>query len=119
MTTQEMLATITNGMALYDSKGDHVGTVKEVFFGASSDEAEAYTTHLVVGPDDGGVTPDIVETSGAGRDLPDMLRKRLLTHGYIRIDRGFGDDYFAMADQVVSVANDGVRLNVPTNELIH
>jgi hypothetical protein len=119
MATQEMLASIANGWHVLDSADKSVGTVKEVYFGTSSDEAEAYTTQTVVGPDDGGITPDLAETFGAGHELPDMIRKRLLTHGYIRIDSGFGGDYFAMADQVGEVSNNEVRLTVPIRELVH
>lgn len=120
MTTQQQLASIKEGMAVHDSKGDHIGVVKDIYFGTSSNEAEAYTSHTVVGPDGGGgVAPDIAETFGAGRELPDVIRKRLLTHGYIRIDRGFGDEHFAMTDQVTEVAEDGVHLSVLLDDLIH
>jgi hypothetical protein len=112
-------ANIKEGMPVRDSNGDSVGTVKEVFFGTGDDEAEAYTTETVVGPDDGGITPDIAETFGDGEDLPDVVRKRLLTHGYIRIDTGFGGDRFAMADQITGVSEDGVRLSVLQDGLVH
>jgi hypothetical protein len=119
MATGEMFATIKEGMAVHDSKGDHIGVVKEIYFGTSSDEAEAYTSTATIGPNDGGVAPDIAETFGAGRELPDAIRKRLLTHGYVRIDRGFGDTRFVLADQVADVGSDGVHLSVLLDELIH
>ncbi len=119
MATQHMLANIKEGMPVRDSAGHSVGTVKDVYFGTSSDEAEAYTTQTIVGPDDGGIAPDIADTFGAGNALPDMIRKRLLTHGYIRIDVGIGNGHFAMADQVADVSKDGVRLSVPKDELVH
>jgi hypothetical protein len=119
MAPQETLARIQERMLVLDSNGDSVGTVKEVYFGTSSDEAKAYTTQTIVGPDGGGIAPDVADPLGTGHELPDMLRRRLLTHGYIRIDTGIGDDYFATADQITGVANDEVRLNAPKQELIH
>jgi hypothetical protein len=120
MTAREMLARIEEGMAVVDSAGDHIGTVRGVYFGTGSDEAEAYTTVTVVGPDSGGVNPDIAESFGDNSNLPDVLRRRLLTHGYIRIDAGLlQSDHFAMADQVAGVSDEGVRLTVPKGELIH
>jgi hypothetical protein len=114
-----MLTNIREGMLVLDSNGDSVGTVEEIFLGTGDDEAEAYTTQTVVGPDDGGITPDIAETFGEGYEMPDVMRRRLLNHGYIRIDTGFGADRFAMADQVAGVSDDGVHLNVPGDELVH
>ena len=120
MTPQQRLANVKEGMAVYDSADNHVGTVKDIYFGTGSDEAEAYTTQNEIGPDGGGgIAPDIAETFGAGHELPDAVQKRLLTHGYVRIDRGFGSDYYVMADQVRGVLDDRVLLGVSKDELVH
>ncbi len=119
MTPQQRLANVKEGMAVYDNTDSHIGTVKDIYFGTGSDEAEAYTTQNVIGPDGGGIAPDIAETFGAGHELPDEIQKRLLTHGYVRIDRGVGSDYYAMADQVTGASDDSVHLSVSKDELVH
>jgi hypothetical protein len=119
MATHEMLSIVEEGMAVMDSAGDRIGTVAEIYFGTYSDEAEDYTTRAMGGPSSTGINPDIADPFSANEDLPDLLRKRLLTHGYIRIDTGMLDsDHFAMADQVVGVSDDTVRLSVPKDELV-
>jgi hypothetical protein len=118
MAASEMLARVKEGMAVLDSTGERVGPVKEVYYGTGSDEAEAYTAARG-GPDSSGMVPDAADSGAIGGDLPDVLRRRLLTHGYIKIDTGILDNHFATADQVAGVSDDEVRLNVPKDELIH
>ena len=119
MATQNLLAQVKEGMLIVDSAGESVGTVREVYFGTYSDEAEALTATHVVGADR-GIEPDVADTIEEGSDLPDVLRRRLLTHGYIRIDGGMlTSDRYALGGQVAAVAEDTVRLNVPRDELIN
>ncbi len=118
MAAREMLAQIKEGMAVLDSAGARIGTVEEVYFGTGSDEVEAYTADRGGGPSS-GLNPDIADTYAPGPDLPDILRRRLLRHGYIRIDTGIRQHAFALADQVTGVSNDTVRLSVPEDELVH
>ena len=118
MAARDLLVGIEEGMAVLDSTGDRIGTVTEIYFGTASDEAEAYTTGIAPGPDGSGINPDIAENLVA-HDIPDVVRRRLLTHGYLRIDTGFLQrDRFAFADHVVDVSDDGVRLSVSKNELV-
>ncbi|MGH2541826.1 MAG: hypothetical protein ACRDIB_03455, partial [Ardenticatenaceae bacterium] len=120
MAVREMLARVKEGMAVLDSTDARIGTVEEVYFGTFSDEAEAYTTVTMGGPDSADINPDIADPFGASQDIPDLLRRWLLTHGYIKIDTGIlQSDHFAMADQVAGVSNDTVSLSVPKDELVH
>lgn len=118
MSASEMLAQIKEGMAVLDSAGQRIGTVEEVYFGTGSDEVEAYTDDRG-GGGSSDMEPDVADTYAPGPDLPDVLRRRLLRHGYIRIDTGILENHFATADQVAGVSNDTVRLSVPHDELVH
>jgi hypothetical protein len=64
------------------------------------------------------VLPDVTDPFVDGRDLPDALRRRLLTKGYIRIDSGFGGPRFATLEQIARLSDGKVVLNVSEEELI-
>lgn len=118
------IAQVEEGMDVYDREGDKVGTVKEVFLGTSSEEAEEYVsdTDNEDGPSlypDGSLLDNLAEAF-ADEELPEAVRARLLQHGYLRVDGGLlQDDYFVIADHIVGVTDEGVRLNERKGELLH
>jgi len=65
------------------------------------------------------VLESIAEAFGK-EDLPEVLRDRLLTEGYIRLDtKGLlAKDRFILPDQIASAVGDEVRLNVAKEDLI-
>ncbi len=120
------LIAVKEGMAVYDSNGHKVGSVRQVFMGAPSDEAASFAR---VDPDtidpemyaEESVFEDGLEALRVNMDIPDTVRKRLLHHGYVRIDSSglFRTDRFAFTEQVASVSDDGVRLSVEGDSLVH
>ncbi|WP_460463897.1 hypothetical protein [Arthrobacter pigmenti] len=63
---------------------------------------------------------EVSEALGAGADLPEQFRERLLRLGYIKIDsKGlFKADCYAGADRLARVEDDVVHLNIDSSELI-
>ena len=99
-----LLARINVGMVVVDAVGEHVGTVRRVYLGAT-DLNEAT---LVADPALDAV-PDTV---------PDVLLARLAVSGYVEIAiGGDGDDRYALGVQVADVAGDTVRLAVGRDTL--
>ncbi|CAA9569211.1 MAG: hypothetical protein AVDCRST_MAG18-1775 [uncultured Thermomicrobiales bacterium] len=100
----ELLARISTGMVVVDAAGEHVGTVRRVYLGAT-DLNEAT---LVDDPALDAV-PDAV---------PDALLARLVVSGYVEIDAGPDrDDCYALAEQVAELAGSTVRLAVGRDTL--
>lgn len=142
-----LLNRIEEGMEVFDAAGDKIGTVEGLFFGANSDLVEREVDDVDDDADgtldrmyypgtdeplsDGQPVPavgpelpeldDVAEALGGESDIPEVLRKRLLQHGFIRIDSAglFAGDRFAMPDQIRAVDAEGVRLSVAASELIH
>ena len=114
---------VEEGMDVYDSNGDKIGEVKMVYLGTTSDEAEAYTTESASVPDpdlyrDDSFVEDIAEVF-AGEEMPEEVRERLLTNGYLHIEGGlFGNDQYAMGNQVAGVDDEGVHLNTTSEHLL-
>jgi hypothetical protein len=120
---QSILTQIADGMTVYDQENDKVGTVRSVHFGAVSVEDDRHG----LGP----ATTSAEETAGssfledfarifAPGTIPEPVRARLLRHGFIRIDTAglFAADRFAMPEQIGSVSDDRVTLQVTREELI-
>jgi hypothetical protein len=122
METINILAKVHEGMTVYDYNGDSIGTVS---FVQMTDELPGQP-----GPETAGETAsesiyddsfieDVAEVFTGESDLPDELRSKLLHEGYIRIDIGIlRSDRFATADQVASVSDEEVHLNVDADSLI-
>lgn len=113
------LTRIQEGMTVYDIHGDKIGTVSFVQFSDEDPDRPGPETASVVvddTPDD--IVENIAEVFSGDHNLPESLRKRLLRHGYLRIDTGIlSSDRFALLDQVVSVTDDEVHLTVESTEL--
>jgi hypothetical protein len=118
-----ILNQVHEGMQVCDSSGDQIGTVRRVFLGAVSDETNQRGGGPATAP-----TPewqdetliDYVAKAFADEPLPEVLRDRLLRHGFIHIDISglFTSDRFALPDQIESVSDDCVRLRLTKDELI-
>ncbi|MDQ4078935.1 MAG: hypothetical protein M3220_22170 [Chloroflexota bacterium] len=122
---RDVLVQIEEGMDVYDSEGDKVGTVKQVFLGTVGDEAEeaGYTLPHVSAPSTElfqtePVVDQMIDGLVGADAVPEEVRERLLSHGFIEVDRGLlKEDAFILAERVVSVLDDGVRLGVRGEEL--
>ena len=96
----EVLAQVTEGMDVYDTGGEKIGTVKQVYLGGE-DLAEA-----------------TVSGDSVLHNVPEALRSRLAASGFIEIGTGFlQSNRYATGDQVGGINADGVHLATSKDEL--
>jgi len=108
------------GMKVFDSQHRRIGVVDDFKY---SDEDPN-----VPGPEAPGINPidmrrrdsivdNIVEAFRPG-ELPEEIRERLLNEGYVRLDADglFAADRYILADQIASVADDEITLNVASKD---
>ena len=119
-----ILQWVHEGMEVYDSKGDRIGKVRNLYMGTASEEAVEKGTGPAAAqaPQDLGHTilDDFARALGGDVDMPETLRNRLLYEGYIRIDtKGlFASDYYATPEQIDVVSGEKVHLSVTKDKLI-
>jgi hypothetical protein len=115
-----VLDRVREGMTVYDRGGDEVGTVKAVYFGAMEDSAGGHPPASVSEPAAASTQPlvDAVARALGRTELPDEVRERLLYQGFLHVDVSLAPDRLAMAEQIASVAADGVHLAVARDDLI-
>jgi|FLYN01.1.fsa_nt_gi hypothetical protein len=119
-----VLSRVRKGMAVYDARGEEIGTVETVYLGGASDEAIEQGGNAAVSPDiDLSGNDSLVENIAevfAPDDLPRELAERLLNSGYIRLDAHglFAADRYITPEQISSVSGDSVRLRVSADDLI-
>jgi hypothetical protein len=119
-----VLKQIQEDMKVYDREGKEIGTVESVYLGAVDEEVEAYgggpaTSDDPDWPGEGSLIDNLAEVFNPD-EMPEVLRNRLLHHGFIRIDSSglFSSDRYATPDQIRVVSGDDVYLNVSQDELI-
>ncbi len=118
-----ILALIHKDMEVYDRTNNKVGTVKYVHFGVASeatfDTGQAPATTSEAGARGESWLDALVDVFDPA-EVPEVLRDRLLRHGFVLIDSTglFSSDRFAMPDQIARVAQDHMILNVLGDELI-
>lgn len=123
-TRNMILNQVHEEMRVYDSNGDEIGKVRKVFLGAVSDEMHERGKGPATAPDpemrDDSLFDNLAEAFSADDPLPEALRGQLLRQGFIRIDTAglFASDRYATPDQIESVSDDTVRLNLTKDELI-
>ncbi len=110
------------GMKVYDSRHKSIGKIDDFRFSENEDNpdvvpADIDGTDKRQGRD--SILENIAEAFGK-EELPEVLRDRLLTEGYIRLDtKGLlAKDRFILPSQIASAAGDEVMLNVEKDELI-
>lgn len=119
-----ILQQIYEGMPVYDLRGDKIGTVEYVYLGELTEVDEKFgplefPSDLVDGSE-GSLIEEFARAIVLTEQVPDILRERLLSHGFIRISRTalFTADRYAMPTQIAGVANDRVMLCVSRDRLI-
>jgi hypothetical protein len=115
-----ILEAVQHGMRVYDSSGEEIGTVDYVQFGdedPSTEKVESATVSPAVQRDE--TILDAVQHMFRVDEIPDALQARLLRFGFVRIDaKGlFAADRYITPDQIASVADDKVALNVGKDAL--
>jgi hypothetical protein len=118
-----ILARIREGMDVYDQRGDRLGTVERVYLGEASEEAIASGRGPATAPDpdwrDHSFVDDLVQAF-APDPVPEVVRARLLQHGFIRVDAAgiFAKDRYVTPDQIARVEPDGVHLRIGRDRLM-
>src|SRR5262249_48211493 len=123
LVNNETLMQIHKGMKVYDRNEHEVGTIEYVQF-TDEDPTKvgpetATETVDKISPERHGLVQDIARAVAGGDDLPEEVRQKLLRDGYIKIDTGLlKSDVYALPNQVSSVSDDHVYLEVTHDELI-
>ncbi len=117
-----ILAQVRQGMAVYDAMNKKVGTVDDLYLGASSEKLNQEGEGAATAPSRTSQKDTLVRDIAkvfAPNDMPEVLRDRLLRSGFIRIHTGLlGGHLYALPEQVTSVSGDRIQLNVNRDRLI-
>lgn len=119
---RSLIYQVHEGMTVYDQDHNEIGTVDQVQFGDENPHqpgAETATVHPAQRDTPDSFIDHLVDVFRAD-DIPEEMRSHLVRHGFIRIDAPglFNADRYVVADQIASVADDEVVLNVSKTELI-
>lgn len=109
------------GMKVYDSRHKHIGKVDDLKFPENADDPGVEPADI-----DGSDRRDresLVESiAEAFRSdgIPEVLRERLLTEGYLRLDADglFAADRYILPEQIASASSEEIVLNVEKDALI-
>jgi hypothetical protein len=109
------------GMEVYDSRHKSIGKVDDFRFSENEENPDVVPADID-GTDRRGrdsIIENIAEAFGK-EELPEALRDRLLTEGYIRLDtKGIlARDRYILPEQIASAAGDEIMLNVEKDDLI-
>ncbi len=121
---RKILSKVYKGMEVYDVEGDKVGTVERVFLGAVGQESEnrAQGPRTAPVPDptkDESFVEDLSDVFDPEDKIPDVVRERLLRHGFIRVEGAelFDQDQYVIPEQIAAIDEDGVKLRIVRDEL--
>ena len=122
MQSANTLKFVEEGMKVFDRERHEIGKVEYVQFG---DDDPATTEVEAAAPNtldrrDRTLIDDMAMAFTAGDDLPEELRQKLLQQGFVRIDANgiFAADRYVTPQQIASVSDGGLMLNVTKNELM-
>jgi hypothetical protein len=122
---QSVLKSIHKGMEVKDVEGNNIGTVKDLYFGADSDEMMSHGAGAATAPDPSVREDSLIDNVARAftdfdDDLPEEMRKRLINEGYIRIDTAglFRSDRFILPEQIARVHDEHVHLTATKDELL-
>ena len=119
---QTLPTDIRKGMKVYDSLRNEIGTVDDFRFSenAGSPNIEVEDIDASDRRGETSLVEDIAEAFSPDDDLPEVLRDRLLTEGYVRLDtKGlFASDRYILPEQIASSSGDTLQLNVSKDELM-
>ncbi|HVX73954.1 MAG TPA: hypothetical protein VHB19_14215 [Devosia sp.] len=119
---QTLPSDIRTGMTVYDNQHHAIGKIDDFKFSENELEPDVEPADID-GSDRRGaretILASIAEAFGK-EELPEALRDRLLTEGYIRLDtKGLmARDRFILPEQIASTTGDEVMLNVSKDDLI-
>lgn len=110
------------GMRVFDRSNQEIGKVEDFRFSENEDNPDVIPTE-VDGADRrrrGGLVEDIAEAFLPDDEVPEVLRDRLLTGGYVRLDtKGlFAADRYILPEQIAASSGDALMLAVTKDELM-
>jgi hypothetical protein len=111
---------VHKGMKVFDNSQNEIGKVDDFRFSENQDFPELAAE---VDPGDrqrsDSLLDNIAEAFG-GEEIPEILRDRLLSEGYIRLDtKGlFAADRYILPEQIASAVGDQLVLNVSKDDLL-
>jgi hypothetical protein len=115
------LPKVREGMKVFDRLHDEIGTVDRVQMSDDDPATEAVesATPGNLRQRDDSLIDNIAEVF-APDDLPEEVRERLFQQGFVRIDSSglFAADRYVTPDQIMSVSDDALTLNVSKDELL-
>lgn len=112
---REAFKDVREGMPVYDSADQKVGTVRDIYLGSEAgavgESARQPSPHSFI---------DDIAAALAPAPLPDVVQARLRREGFIRIDVSgpFASDRYAFASQIRSVSAHGVQLDSLGDDLL-
>jgi hypothetical protein len=122
MQSATALKFVEEGMKVFDSNRNAIGTVEYVQFGDDDPSTPQLESVSVSDPRDRrrSLIDNIADAFTAGDNIPDEIRERLLHQGFVRIDADgiFEADRYVTPEQIDSVSNDGLMLNVTREQLV-
>ena len=112
---------LRKGMTVYDSMHNKIGKVDDFKYSENETDPDVIPADID-GTDKRGhesILESIAEAFGK-EEIPQPLRDRLLTEGYIRLDTAglLAKDRFILPDQIASASGDEIVLNVAKDDLI-
>ena len=112
---------LRKGMTVYDSMHNKIGKVDDFKYSENETDPDVIPADID-GTDKRGhesILESIAEAFGK-EEIPQPLRDRLLTEGYIRLDTAglLAKDRFILPDQIASATGDEIVLNVAKDDLI-
>lgn len=109
---------IHEGMDVYDSEGDKIGTVERLYFGSEGVDEPGPEPATAPEMRDDTLIDEIAEAFNT-EDIPEEVRERLLRHGFVHVDGGliFDKDYYVLPDKIDRVDADGVHVREREEDL--
>jgi hypothetical protein len=121
MDSGNFLAQVHEGMKVFDRQHHEIGKVERVQMSddnPATPEVEAATPGNLRERDNSLI--DNIADVFAPDELPEDVRARLMQQGFLKLDtRGlFAADRYILPEQIISVSDDEVMLNVSKDELL-
>ena len=122
-TSSPILNAIKEGMDVYDQLGNKIGTVQELYFGASSQESNRNGAGSATAPspdmNKGSFVEDLARAF-APDEMPQVMRDRLIMSGFVKLNSEglFKHARYIVPSQIDNVTDNRVNLRVSRDELI-
>ncbi len=110
------------GMTVYDNARNEIGKVEDFRFSENEDDPDIEPADIDATDrhSEHSLIDDVTRAFLGDDQLPEVLRDRLLTEGFVRLDANglFATYRHILPDQIDSVRDDALTLNVSKDELM-